>query len=146
MGMKAVTIRMTDNVYSKLRELSKKQNMTINDTIATLMNLHENEFNGQEIFAYMPSEFVAMLIKHFCEENGDIDVSMALNYLFLEKLITRARVGEIPDNVIERMWNELGEYKKEIKRAKAKQYISQKKEKISDESEQQIKHLDKIIV
>ena len=144
--MKVFAIRMKDEVYDKLRDFSKKQNMTVNDAIETLMNLHEKEFYEYEIFPYIPSKFVAMLINKFCEENGNIDVDMALNYLFLEKLITKARVGEIPNDVIEQMWKEIGEYKREIKRAKAKQYISKKKEAINDESEQQMKRLDDIIV
>ena len=146
MGMKAFTIRMMDGVYDKLRELSKEKGMTINDTIATLINLYEGSFSGMEVFAYTPSELVAMLIKKFCADNGDIDVNLALNYLFLEKLITRARVGEIPDDVILQMWKELKEYEKNIKSNRAKQYIKQQKEAISNASNQKMEQLDNVIV
>lgn len=125
MAKKLVGIRLADDVEQKLRELTKELG-TYNDTIKLLIERYEK---GK--IEFILSENVMFLLKKFIEQNGDIEIDIALNYIILKFLITKVRVGKkLPNSTILEMWKELKSYEKEMINAIARRNEEQKEDEI----------------
>lgn len=140
---KITTMRLDEEVSEELKKIREKEKKNINDTLKILIQKYYNKIDGSTFFK--PSELVYMLLKRFCEENGNISIDTALNYIVLKQLITKARAGEIPNEIIVNMWKEMSEYEKEIKRAKARVFVENQKKLIDEQKEEKLAMLDGLV-
>ena len=140
---KITTMRLDEEVSEELKKIREKEKKNINDTLKILIQKYYNKIDGSTFFK--PSELVYMLLKRFCEENGNISIDTALNYIVLKQLITKARTGEIPNEIIVNMWKEMSEYEKEIKRAKARVFVENQKKLIDEQKEEKLTMLDGLV-